>query len=176
MNILVHACCAPCAAYCLEKLVNDGYKPTAYFYNPNIHPVEEHNRRLAELKRFTGEAGYPLIVKEDSPEAWQQAVKGLENEPEGGKRCAVCFEMRLEKAAIYAKENGFDTFTTVLTISPHKNSRTIHDIGRKLGEKHGISFLAEDFKKQDGFKKSLELSKKYGFYRQNYCGCAYSMR
>ena len=102
--------------------------------------------------------------------------KGLENEPEGGKRCAVCFEMRLEKAAIYAKENGFDTFTTVLTISPHKNSRTIHDIGRKLGEKHGISFLAEDFKKQDGFKKSLELSKKYGFYRQNYCGCAYSMR
>lgn len=197
-NVLVHVCCAPCASYSLKKLINDGYKVTAYFYNPNIHPEEEYNKRLAELERFAGEMDYSLVVEvganpcvcpgnEDrhtgqdrhmglSLQQWFAAVKGFENEPEGGKRCEICFKMRLEKTALYAKEHGFDAFTTVLTISPHKNSRIIHAIGRGIGEKHGIPFLEEDFKKQDGFKKSLELSQKYGFYRQNYCGCVYSFR
>ncbi len=175
-NILIHVCCAPCAAYCIEKLQQDGYTPAIYFYNPNIHPEAEYKKRLEELARFAECKDLPLHIEEDPTEIWLDLVKGLENEKEGGKRCKTCFDMRLEKTAQFAKQKGFDGFTTVLTVSPHKNSSLINKIGKDIAENISIKFLEENFKKQDGFKKSLELSEKYGFYRQSYCGCVYSIR
>jgi len=175
-NILAHVCCAPCSTYSFEKLISGGFAPVGFFYNPNIHPEEEYNRRLEELVKFAEFKNYPLIVQEDSSEIWFEAVKGLEEEKEGGSRCERCFRLRLEKTAIYAKENNFDGFTTVLTISPHKNSAVINQIGKELSEKFGIYFLEENFKKNEGFKKSLELSKEYNLYRQSYCGCVFSHR
>lgn len=175
-NILTHVCCAPCSTYSFEKLVSDGFAPVGFFYNPNIHPEEEYNRRLEELIKFAEFKNYPLIVQEDLPEIWFESIKGLEGEKEGGSRCERCFRLRLEKTAIYAKENNFDGFTTVLSISPHKNSAVINQIGKELSEKFGIYFLEENFKKNEGFKKSLELSKEYNLYRQSYCGCVFSHR
>lgn len=175
-KLLIHTCCAPCATFPFEKLTNNGYSPASFFYNPNIHPQEEYKRRLEELFRFTELMNYPLIVKEDDPVLWLNTVKGFETAKEGGKRCEICFRMRLEKTAIYAKENSFDGFTTVMTVSPHKNSTVINQIGKELEEKYNIFFLEENFKKNEGFKKSFELSKKYNLYRQKYCGCAFSLR
>lgn len=171
---LVHVCCAPCSTYSFEKLFLDGVSPVGFFYNPNIHPQDEYKRRLDELIRFYDLQNYELVVQEDNSDVWFDSIKGLESEPEGGKRCEICFKLRLEKTAIYAKENNFDGFTTVLTISPHKNSAVINRIGKELEEKHNIYFLEENFKKNDGFKKSLELSKQYNLYRQSYCGCIFS--
>jgi len=173
-SVLVHTCCAPCAAYCFRKLTDEGFKITGYFYNPNIHPEKEYRIRLGELIRFSDKENHRLIVESDQAEVWFRAIKGFELEKEGGKRCELCFELRLEKAAKYAKQNGFDAFTTVLTISPHKNSNAINKIGKQTEEKYGIKYLEENFKKQDGFRKSNEISRQYGFYRQNYCGCVYS--
>ncbi len=173
-NILIHACCAPCTAYCAEKLETDGYKVSVYFYNPNIHPESEYKLRFEELIKFAENKNYRVIEDNEPAERWFKAVKGLENEKEGKKRCEVCFELRLEKTAMFAKQNSFDGFTTVLTVSPHKNSFLINQTGKKIAEKYNIAFIERNFKKQDGFKKSLELSGKYGFYRQNYCGCIYS--
>lgn len=169
---LVHACCAPCATYCFEKLTSDGWDVTGYFYNPNIHPEKEYNIRKNELFRLYSN----VILEEDSVEVWHDSVKGFDQEKEGGKRCEICFKLRLEKAAIYAKDNGYDAFTTVLTVSPHKNSTVINQIGLKLAEKYGIRFIEEDFKKNNGFKRAMELSKQYDLYRQSYCGCVYSIR
>ena len=173
-KLLVHTCCAPCATYSFEKLISDKFFPVGFFYNPNIHPTEEYKRRLEELLKFTDVKKYRLIIQEDSPELWLEAVKGLEQDKEGGSRCEICFRLRLEKTAIYARENNFDGFTTTLTISPHKNTAIINQIGRELSEKRDIFFLEENFKKNEGFKKSLELSKKYNLYRQSYCGCIFS--
>lgn len=173
-KLLVQVCCAPCSSYSFEKLINDGYEVTGYFYNPNIHPELEYKRRLEELIKFAGIKKYPLIIEEDPHEFWFHRIKGLEKEKEGGKRCEECFKMRLEKTAFYAMQNGFDCFTTVLTISPHKNSSKINQIGKNIAEKYNIAFLEENFKKKDGFKKSIKLSEEYGFYRQSYCGCIYS--
>ncbi len=175
-KILVHTCCAPCSGYCFEKLVNDGYEIAGYFYNPNIHPEPEYKKRLGELARYSEQMNFQVLIEEEPPELWFDAIKGLEQEKEGGKRCEACFKVRLEKTALFAKKNGFDGFTTVLTISPHKNSAVINQIGKKIAKKYEIGFLEENFKKHDGFKKSLELSDKYGFYRQNYCGCVYSKK
>lgn len=175
-NVLVHTCCAPCAAYCFESLEEKGYKITGYFYNPNIHPESEYNKRLEELKRYCGEKGFELILEEDPPEKWFNKIKGYEQEKERGKRCEICFYMRLEKTALYAVNKGFNAFATVLTISPHKNSFIINETGKKIAKKYNIKFIEENFKKHDGFKKSIEISEKYGFYRQNYCGCVYSFR
>ena len=175
-KLLVHTCCAPCATYSFEKLISDKFFPVWFFYNPNIHPTEEYKRRLEELLKFTDVKKYRLIIQEDSPELWLEAVKGLEQDKEGGSRCEICFRLRLEKTAIYARENNFDGFTTTLTISPHKNTAIINQIGKELSEKHGIFFLEENFKKKEGFKKSLELSKEYNLYRQSYCGCVFSQR
>lgn len=173
-NVLVHACCAPCAAYSFEKLADNSINPVGFFYNPNIHPQDEYKRRLEELIKFMDVKKYRLIIEEDSEKSWFKAVKGFETEKEGGKRCEICFRFRLEKTAVFAKENNFDGFTTVLTISPHKNSKIINQIGKELEKKHNIYFLEENFKKNEGFKKSLELSKQYNLYRQNYCGCVFS--
>lgn len=173
-KLLVHTCCAPCATYSFEKLISDKYLPVGFFYNPNISQKDEYKRRLDELIRFVDFKKYPLIIEEDAPEIWFDLVKGLEQEKEGGNRCKVCFKLRLEKTAVYAKENNFDGFTTVLTISPHKNTTIINQIGKELSEKHDIFFLEENFKKAEGFKKSLEFSKEYNLYRQSYCGCVFS--
>lgn len=178
-KLLIHACCAPCSSYVLESL-SEFFKITVLYYNPNISPREEYEKRTAELKRLIGcmeEAkDVDLIVGEYSEELFERAVKGLENEPEGGKRCEVCFNLRLEKTAEAAAENGFDYFTTTLTISPHKNAPLLNDIGYRLGEKFGIKWLPSDFKKKGGFQRSIEVSEKYGLYRQDYCGCIYSKR
>jgi len=175
-NILIHTCCAPCATYVFEKLVSECWKPVAFFYNPNIHPKDEYARRLEELTGFAHLKNYELITEEDNPKVWFEVIKGLESEKEGGLRCEACFKLRLEKTAIYASRKNFDAFSTVLTISPHKNSALINKIGKELENKYNIPFLEADFKKQDGFKKSLELSKEYNLYRQNYCGCIYSIK
>ena len=175
-KLLVHTCCAPCATYSFEKLISDKFFPVGFFYNPNIHPTEEYKRRLEELLKFTDVKKYRLIIQEDSPELWLEAIKGYEDSKEGGSRCEICFRLRLEKTAIYARENNFDGFTTTLTISPHKNTAIINQIGRELSEKRDIFFLEENFKKNEGFKKSLELSRQYNLYRQSYCGCVFSQK
>jgi len=175
-SILVHSCCAPCSSFVFQKLLDDGYLPTLYFYNPNIHPIDEYNIRCNEIIKFAEKQDINLIIEEPDCENWIDKTKGMENEPEKGSRCSVCFEMRLKKTAEKSKELGFDIFTTVLTISPHKNSVVINKIGENIASDLDITFLKEDFKKNDGFKKSVELSKTHGFYRQKYCGCLYSRK
>ena len=175
-KILVHTCCAPCSSYAFEKLISDGYRIEGYFFNPNIHPHGEYTKRLEELAWYAKLKDYKVIVESQSEEKWFEAVNGYESEKEGGARCRICYKYRLENTAIYALKNNFEGFTTVLTISPHKNSRIINEIGKELEIKYGISFLEQDFKKNDGFKKSLDLSKKHNLYRQNYCGCKFSVK
>jgi len=159
----------------IERLQTE-FEITGFFYNPNIHPKKEYEKRLNEITTWTQQQAIPLIVHKYDVDFWFDLVKGFEKEPEGGKRCDICFKMRLEQTAIFAKQNGFDFFTTTLSISPHKNSTLINKIGKELGKKFDVQFLESNFKKKDGFKRSIELSKKYNFYRQNYCGCVYSMR
>ncbi len=170
---MLHICCAVCAAACVERLRQEGHEVSGYFYNPNIQPPPEYQKRLQETERLSRQQCFPLIVEEDGIGQWQSRIKGLEGEPEGGRRCAGCFSLRLEKTAQLAAEKGFSAFTTTLSVSPHKNSRTINEIGRNVG---GGLFLARDFKKQDGFKRAQELSRQYELYHQNYCGCIYSLR
>lgn len=176
MKLLVHACCAPCSAYVFEKLISEGFEPEGFFYNPNIYPEDEYKKRLLELTSFADLKKYKLQIYEESEEKWLKAVEGHEQEKEGGNRCEICFRLRLEKTAKFASQNNYDGFTTVLTVSPHKNSALINKIGKELENKHQIYFLEADFKKNDGFKKSLKISRDYGFYRQNYCGCKFSIR
>lgn len=173
MKLLLHICCAPCSTEVIERLSTQ-YEVTGFFYNPNIHPKREYQSRLSELERFSGKAGFRVICSDYDVKGWFKRVKGLEKEPEGGKRCEICFRLRLEETAKAAKKGGFDIFTTTLTISPHKDAKVINTIGKDLEKTHGISFLAADFKKKDGFKKSVEHSKKHGLLRQDYCGCIFS--
>jgi predicted adenine nucleotide alpha hydrolase (AANH) superfamily ATPase len=173
MKLLLHICCAPCSTEVIERL-SPSYEVTGFFYNPNIHPRREYELRLSELERFSKEEGFRYIPGEYDIKDWFGKTKGLEKEPEGGKRCKVCYRIRLEETAKAAKERGFDMFTTTLTISPHKNASIINSIGRELKRKYGIKFLSKDFKKKDGFKKSVEHSKKHGLLRQDYCGCVFS--
>jgi len=175
MRLLLHVCCAPCSTEAIKRLARL-YDVTGFFYNPNIHPQEEYEKRRREFERFAGEISLPVIFAEYESERWAECVRGFESEPEGGLRCTVCFQIRLEKTAEEALSLGFDAFTTTLSISPHKNSAAINTVGAEVGEKYGISFLAVDFKKQEGFKKSVEHSKHYGLRRQSYCGCIYSKR
>lgn len=221
-RLLLHACCAPCSSYTLEYLLKY-FDITIYYYNPNIHPAEEYARRLEELKNFlprflvdknavTGTAAARAELQETdyNPQEFFDAVQAqrdnLENESERGERCRRCYQLRMEKAYEYARQNGFDWFTTTLSISPHKDARMINEIGRALEEKArnkngsqgqnggrqsqsvtsnclqdqeaaatlAPKFLYSDFKKKNGYKRSLELSKEYGLYRQDYCGCVYS--
>ena len=176
-RLLLHVCCAPCSSYCLEYL-SDFFEITVYYYNPNISIKEEYEHRLNEEKRLVSQMPFknPVTVIEGSyePKEFFDAVKGLESEPEGGKRCEKCFELRLSSAAKLASEMGFDYFTTTLTISPLKNADLLNTIGIKAAEKFGTSWLYSDFKKREGYKRSIELSREYDLYRQNYCGCAFS--
>lgn len=176
-SLLLHSCCAPCSSYVLEYL-SQYFKITVLYYNPNIYPQDEFWKRLKEQKRLITEMKFanPVNVIDigyDSKEFYSE-VKGLENEPEGGNRCVECFKLRLEKTAQIAKENGFDYFTTTLTISPLKDEQVLNQIGKTIADKYGILYLFSDFKKKNGYKRSVELSKEYGLYRQNYCGCIFS--
>jgi predicted adenine nucleotide alpha hydrolase (AANH) superfamily ATPase len=172
-RILLHVCCGPCSTHCLKELLSE-YEPTMFFYNPNIHPQSEYFRRLEAAEKVSKHFKVPLKEGGFDVEDWLELIQGFENAPEGGKRCDICFYMRLEETAKFAKENKFDLFTTTLSVSPHKDSDTINRLGRMLGKKHGIAWLKSDFKKNNGFKKSIELSKELALYRQNYCGCFYS--
>ncbi len=176
-RILLHVCCAPCFSGSIESLL-DWADVTAFFYNPNMNSEEEFDRRAQELKRFIDEAGLkvPLVIKKYDPAVFYRTVRGLENVPEGGVRCDKCFALRLRETALFAHEKGFDYFTTTLTLSPLKNAERINKIGEVIGNDTGVLFLPSDFKKKEGFKRSLEQSDKYSLYRQDYCGCVYSLK
>ncbi len=174
-TLLLHACCAPCSSYVLEYL-SRYFEITLYYHNPNIYPEEEFKVRLDELKRFTRDAGYSCDVvspKYDADEFFD-AVRGMEDMQEGGERCSVCYALRLRRTAQTAKDGGFDYFTTTLSISPYKNAEWLNGIGSELEGEYGVSYLYSDFKKKNGYKRSIELSSEYGLYRQDYCGCIFS--
>ena len=178
-KLLLHACCAPCSSYVIEYLTNY-FDITILYYNPNIDTIEEFNHRLSELNRFVKEFKTKNKVEVVSlgynNQEYLDAVKGLEQEKEGGKRCIECFKLRLEASAKYAKENNFDYFTTTLTISPLKSSKLLNEIGHDLESKYNIKYLYSDFKKKEGYKRSIVLSHEYNLYRQDYCGCKFSKR
>ena len=176
--LLLQCCCAPCSSAVLERL-KEHFDLKLYFYNPNIYPEEEYYKRLAQLEKLLEKTEYPngieTVRARYNQEEFFDAVKGFENEKEGGKRCTQCFILRLEETAKKAKEIGADYFCTTLTVSPHKNAELLNQIGIKTGEKYGVKFLQSDFKKKEGYKRSTELSKEYDLYRQNYCGCKFSI-
>ena len=176
-RLLLHSCCAPCSSNCIEVL-SKYFMVTVFYYKPNISSDEEYKKRVAEQIRFIKEFDTPnkveFIEGDYEPDVFFKEVKGLEKEPEGGKRCFKCYELRLRKTAELAKAEAYDYFTTTLTISPLKNSVKLNETGLKLQEEYGVNYLLSDFKKQEGYKRSIELSKEYGLYRQNYCGCVYS--
>ena len=174
-KLLLHACCGPCSSYVIEYL-SKYFDITIYYYNPNIYPEEEYIRRLNELKIFLPKINDKIELIEDiyNPDIYYKSIKGLETLGEKSKRCYECYKLRLEKAAKYAKENNYDYFTTTLSISPYKISSWINEIGEYLEDKYGIKYLYADFKKKNGYKRSLEISKEYNMYRQDYCGCVYS--
>ena len=175
-TLLLHSCCAPCSSYVIEYL-HDYFNITIIYYNPNIYPKEEYEKRKEEQIKFIRNYNDVIFMDCDyDNDKYNELVKGLESEPERGKRCDVCFKLRLEKTAIEAKNNNFDYFGTTLTVSPYKNSTLINDIGRELELKYNIKWLYSDFKKGNGYKRSIELSKVYNLYRQNYCGCIHSKR
>ena len=172
-KLLLHVCCAPSSPHVIGLLQNE-FELTALFYNPNIHPREEYEHRLAEVERYCGEHSIELVTGEYDTERWFTAVKGMEAQKEGGERCEVCYRLRLEKTALTAQAHEIGHFATTLTVSPYKKAPVINRIGREAGEQYARVFYEADFKKQDGFKKSCELSKQHNFYRQTYCGCLYS--
>ncbi len=178
-TLLLHACCAPCSSYCLEYL-SQYFRITLFYYNPNIHPAEEYNHRVREAKWLVAAlpAKYPISFAEGpfDPAAFYDAVKGVEDVKEGGERCFRCFRLRLSEAAKAAKEGGFDYFTTTLTISPLKNAAKLNEIGEAVGTEYGVRHLPSDFKKKGGYQRSIELSRVYDLYRQDYCGCIFSQR
>ena len=181
-KLLLHSCCGPCSTSVIERLMND-YEITVFFYNPNITDREEYiRRREAQLKvieSFNSMSECKNKIKyiegRYEPEVFYKSVSGFEGEPEGGRRCGKCFDLRLEETAQQARINCFDTFTTTLTVSPHKNYEIISGIGKTMAVKYGVGYLDGNFKKKDGFKRSIELSKKFGIYRQDYCGCEFSI-
>lgn len=178
-TLLLHSCCAPCSSYVLEYL-SEFFRITVFYYNPNIYPEQEYGKRVEEQKSLIERmsAVNPISFEEGryDKERFYRMAKGLEKEKEGGERCFRCYELRLREAAKLAKEKGFDYFTTTLTISPLKNAQKLNAIGEKLAEEYGIGWLPSDFKKKDGYKRSVELSREYGLYRQDYCGCVFSKR
>lgn len=175
-SLLLHSCCAPCSSHCLSVLAPLA-KVTVLYFNPNIFPVEEYEKRKSEQMRFIKEA-YPQVKVCDCDydhTLFLAAVKGLEGEKEGGARCTECFRLRLTAAARAAKTLGCDMFATTLTVSPHKNAPLINEIGREIQAREGVEFLPSDFKKKEGYKHSILLSRRYSLYRQNYCGCEFSL-
>jgi len=176
-KLLLHACCGVCSSSVLERL-NNYFEITVLYYNPNIFPEEEYYKRFETLKKLINETNVNVKVLEVGylSDEFENIAKGLEEEKEGGSRCFKCYYLRLEKTCILAKENSFDYFCTTLSVSPYKNSKKLNEIGQVLEEKYGVNYLYSDFKKKDGYKRSNELAKKYGLYRQDYCGCIYSKK
>lgn len=178
-RLLLHSCCAPCSSYVLEYLSNY-FEITVLYYNPNIYPEMEYTKRIWEQQKLIDDlpVKHPIsfIAGPYDKELFYEMAKGLEDVKEGGARCFHCYELRLRETAKIAKEAEFDYFTTTLSISPLKNAQKLNEIGMRLGEEYGVPYLVSDFKKKNGYKRSAELSKTYGLYRQDYCGCEYSMR
>lgn len=181
-HLFLHSCCAPCSSYVLEYL-RSFFCITVFYYNPNITEDAEYSKRVEEQKRLIGifnqqGDGYPITIVEGDyePEKFFAIAKGYEKCPEGGERCFRCYELRLRETALRAKEAGADYFTTTLTISPLKNAQKLNEIGQHLAKELGVSFLPSDFKKKNGYKRSIELSGEYDLYRQDYCGCVFSKR
>jgi predicted adenine nucleotide alpha hydrolase (AANH) superfamily ATPase len=172
-KLLLQACCAPCVAYPIEILSGE-HTLGLFYYNPNIQPAEEYQKRLNELKKHADRLGLELIEGNYDIEKWLEAIKGLEDEPERGHRCDKCFELRLRATAIKAKELGFEMFGTGLTTSPYKKADRVNAIGEQIAQETGVKYYEADFKKNDGAHRAVELSKQYKFYRQNYCGCVFS--
>lgn len=177
-TLLLHSCCAPCSSYVLEYL-SEFFRITVFYYNPNIYPAEEYGKRVEEQKSLIERlpSVYPIEFVEGAydKERFYEMARGLEQVPEGGERCFQCYELRLRETARLAAERGFDYFTTTLTISPLKNAAKLNEIGGLLGEEYQTVWLPSDFKKKNGYKRSIELSKEYNLYRQDYCGCVFSV-
>lgn len=180
-KVFLHSCCAPCSSYCLEYLSNY-FEVTVFYYNPNIYPEEEYRKRVVEQQEFIKKfpAKYPISFVEGdyNTEKFYQTVKGMEQIPEGGERCFACYRLRLQEAYDWAKDKGYDYFTTTLTISPLKNAAKLNEIGEEIASAGDgtLKFLPSDFKKKNGYKRSVELSEQYGMYRQDYCGCVFSKK
>lgn len=174
-RMLLHTCCAPCSAHVLE-LLREVFDLTLYFYDPNIHPREEYDLRRDEMKGYAETFSIPFIEGPYDIERWFDVTRGYEGEIEGGERCFLCYEMRMRETARFGRCKGFDYFGTVLSISPHKDAGKINEIGASLSGEYGISYLEADFKKRDGFKRSVALSKEHRLYRQDFCGCVFSRR
>ena len=173
MKVALHICCGICAVGAVERLVSEGHTVTGLFYNPNIHPAGEYDRRLDVTRRVADEFDFPLIVPPFEPDEWFQETETLADEPEGGRRCEICFRLRLQKAHDFMIERQADAFTTTLTIGPRKSADVINRIGCEIDEER---FLVRDFKKKAGFQRAIELAKQWELYRQDYCGCLYSRR
>ena len=178
-RLFLHACCAPCSSYVLEYL-SRFFSVTIFFYNPNIFPKEEYEKRVSEIQRLISEMEFvhpvAFVEGEYKPEDFYEMARGLEDVPEGGERCFRCYRLRMEEAARLAEQGGYDYFTTTLSISPLKNAGKINEIGQELSQIYKVEHLPSDFKKKNGYKRSIELSHEYGLYRQNYCGCIFSKR
>ena len=178
-SILLHSCCAPCSSYVISFL-SEYFNITILYYNPNISPKEEYEKRKKEqiklIKNLNTKNKLDFLDCDYDNNLYNELIKGYEEHPEGGTRCHICFNLRLEKTANIAKNNNYDYFCSTLTVSPHKNSKIINEIGINLSNKYNIKWLYSDFKKNEGFKQSIELSKKYELYRQDYCGCIYSKK
>ena len=175
-RLLLHSCCAPCAGEIMEAVAASDIDTTVYFYNPNIHPVEEYEMRKEENKRFCEKLGFSFIDMDYDKENWFERVKGLENEPERGERCTKCFDMRFEKSALYAYENGYSVYATTLGISRWKDMDQINTSGARSSVPYNIPYWDFNWRKKGGSSRMLELSKREGFYQQEYCGCVYSLR
>ena len=180
-NILIHSCCGPCSSYVITYLL-PYFNITILYYNPNIYPYEEYLKRKEEQIKVINELNkisdnkINIMDCDYDNSIYEKEIKGLEKEPERGKRCEVCYKLRMEKTVVLAKENNYDYFCTTLSVSPYKNANLINQIGKELEEKYNVKWLYSDFKKKDGYKESIKLSEKYNLYRQNYCGCIYSKK
>ena len=178
-SLLLHSCCAPCSSYVLEYL-SDYFNITVFYYNPNIFPESEYTKRILEQQMLIGErkVKHPVsfIAGHYDKERFYEMARGMEHLKEGGERCLKCYELRLREAAKIAKEGGFEYYTTTLSISPLKNADRLNEIGTRLANEYGVKYLQSDFKKRNGYKRSIELSKEFGLYRQDYCGCEFSIR
>ncbi len=174
-KLLLHSCCGPCSTHVI-KVLSDSYDLTIFYFNPNIYPAAEYQKRLGEQLKYAKLKGIEVLEGKYDEEAFLKLVKGLEDVPEGGARCRKCFEMRLAETAKVAKQKGFDLFATTLSVSPHKNTVVINSVGEEIAARENIEFLPENFKKKDGYLDSIRLSKEYGLYRQDYCGCRFSKK
>ena len=174
-RLLLHVCCAPCSTHVIDVLSKE-YDLTIFFYNPNVEPINEYEQRLIAAEKYAEEKNIPIIIGDYDNIEWRSAVKGRGGDAEGGERCRICFRYRLEKTAELAKEENFDLFAATLSVSPYKNAGLINQIGKELGKKYDIRFLESDFKKQNGYLNSIQLSRRHNLYRQHYCGCLFSKK